>query len=240
MKIKQLHPLISCICITAYRPDLLIKSIIMFEQQNYPNLELVISYPIEDIESNKIIKHVLYSTSTRILNIYREGCESIGKARNDAITKCKGDYIAIWDDDDIYQYHRIADQFNLLNGNGRYFDASLLTNIILYDDINGTACLSSAARWGGTLLCKKDHMLKFPCRDEDYCELDPVLDFLQNRRLLLTDHFSPYLYTGVYHGTNLQNYFHFKHYVRKGHPIPDTIRQNIQNYFRQKIQLFHS
>lgn len=156
MKIKLIHPLISCICITQDRPSLLLKAIVSFDTQNYPNRELVISYPKQDIETKKLIDSILELSDMRILRIEREENESLGTARNNSIEKCNGDYICLWDDDDWYHGRRLAHQYNTMLVNGQFRDASILTRVMLFDATTQKGYLSFPYLWGGSCYAKKN------------------------------------------------------------------------------------
>lgn len=240
MKIKSLHPLISCICITQNRADMLLKSVLSFDQQNYPNKELVISYSQDDEETILIINNLLLISKIRILAIERSCGESIGKARNDAISKCNGDYICMWDDDDIFYFTRLADQYNLLQGNGRYFQSSIITQVTLFDSTTNKAYISIPYNWTGTLLCKKEYILKYPCKDSNQFECAPVIDFLESKKLILRDLLHPSLYVYVYHGSNVIDYFHFQLFIRKSQPLNKKYAQSIHDYLEQKLKIFMS
>lgn len=237
MKKKPLHPLISCICITEKRPEMLLKSILSFDQQNYPNTELVISYPHDDQETKNVITEVLAVIQIRILAIEHKNGISIGVARNNAVKACHGEYVCNWDDDDFYFYSRIADQYNLMRGNGKYFQSSMITQIILFDAISSKAYLSFPHLWNGSLLCKKSHFLLHPCTDTDTAECQPVISYLASNKLILQTDLGPMLYTYVYHGQNKTDYHHFQYLLRKSTPLEDQFSQDLQNYFEQQIKI---
>ena len=237
MKIKPLHPLISCICITSNRPDMLLKAILSFDQQNYPNRELIISYPEDDVESELLLLQILKISQLEIVTITRPAKQSIGHARNNAVAKSNGKYICMWDDDDIYYYTRIADQHNIMRGDGRYFQSSLIPQIILFDATENKAYLSFPYHWSGSLLCKKEHLLQYPCTDSNQFECAPVIDYLSSRKLILQTMLSPSLYTYVYHGQNETEYFNFQYLIRKSQPLEEGYAQNIQQYLNQQLKI---
>jgi len=237
MKVKLLHPLISCLCISSNRPESLLKSIISFDQQNYPNKELIVSYAKGDKETKDLISNIVNTVDFEIIAIEHQENESVGLARNNAARVCNGDYICMWDDDDIYYFTRIADQYNLLQGEGRYYQSSMILQIILYDGVNKKAFLSFKNQWNGTLLCKTEHFLKYPCTDSNHYECRPVIDYLLSKNLMLQTRLSPNLYTYVYHGLNVVDYFHFQYYVKKSSPLSTEHAQSINTFLEQRVKV---
>jgi glycosyltransferase involved in cell wall biosynthesis len=215
MKIVLTHPLISCICITDNRPEKLLRSIICFDTQNYPNRELVISYPKEDTATKNMVSQIIKRSELRILIIERSVKSSIGNARNEAIAKCNGDYFCIWDDDDWYDSKRIIHQFNSIKVQGKYYKASILNQIMIYDATKDNAYLSFSPDWSGSLLCEKSYALKYPYEDSNITEGNNLITFLASRQLLLHVSDCAFLYLYIYHGQNVHNYVHFSYFVGK-------------------------
>jgi glycosyltransferase involved in cell wall biosynthesis len=87
-------PLISCVCPTLGKWKHLEEAIHSFLIQTYPNKELIIfnNYPNVDF----ILEH----PQITIIN-YKEDIVSIGQCRNVSNSYAKGDWIVVWDDDDI-------------------------------------------------------------------------------------------------------------------------------------------
>jgi NPCBM/NEW2 domain/Glycosyl transferase family 2 len=94
-------PLISCVMPTYGRPDYVSESVALFLAQDYPARELVIlnDCPGQVMEIDHPDVHIVNS-STRYPNL--------GDKRNALIELARGDYIAIWDDDDIYLPWRLS------------------------------------------------------------------------------------------------------------------------------------
>lgn len=90
-----IYPLISCKCITYGRVDFLEESIQSFLQQEYPGqkeLIIVNDYPLQKL----IYDH----PEIKIYNL-DETFATIGEKENFAMSKCSGDIICQWDDDDV-------------------------------------------------------------------------------------------------------------------------------------------
>jgi len=240
MKIKLTHPLISCICITQNRPALLLKAIVSFDTQNYPNRELVISYPKHDLETKKLIDDILEVSDLRIIQIERVGNESLGFARNHAIANCNGEYICLWDDDDWYHARRLAHQYNTMLTTGKFREASILTRVMLFDAKTEQGYLSFYYLWCGSLLCKKDHILKHPFENTDVAEDASVIKYLESKKLLHYIADSAFLYLYVYHGGNALNYFHFSYYLKKSERLDQESTDWMHSLLNVKVEVLPS
>jgi len=205
MIIKHLYPLISCICITKNRPAFLIRAVINFDLQNYPERELVISYPKDDLVSKNLIIDLKKFSKIKILAVEREPDISIGKARNQAIKKCTGEYICTWDDDDWHRDLRLMYQFTILRTVSQKREACILPKIVLYDNLNSLACYSDSYSWEGTILCKKELVIDCPYSDCNREEGAKLIEYLASNKYL--HYFENYnLFAHIYHGTNIHSY----------------------------------
>lgn len=97
-------PFISCKCITYGRVHTLEEAIQSFIIQDYPKdrCELVIinDYPLQTLLLDPLRDLIAGEPNIYIYNL-KETFKTIGEKENYAIEKCKGDIIAVWDDDDI-------------------------------------------------------------------------------------------------------------------------------------------
>ena len=89
---------ISCLCCTKGRFNFLKKAIGFYEAQDYPDKELIIfnnsSHSIdlhESLRNRRDIRLINAGEFTNIKDVY-----------NSAVRFCRGEYTAIWDDDDFY------------------------------------------------------------------------------------------------------------------------------------------
>jgi len=126
-------PFISCKCITYGRINTLEEAVKSFLLQDYPSdkCELVIvnDYPLQTI----IFDH----PQIKIYNL-EATFSTIGEKENFAIEQCKGEIIAVWDDDDIAlpnHLNNIAKYFvkgsNLLHWqNGVFFNGDSIAQIM--------------------------------------------------------------------------------------------------------------
>ena len=105
-------PYVSCIMPTANRPNYVQLAVNHFLNQDYRNVELVI---IDD--GKESVEHLL-PDHHRLKYFYTEPIGSIGKKRNYACSKSRGEIIMHWDDDDYYAYDWISRQIKILESSG--------------------------------------------------------------------------------------------------------------------------
>ncbi len=102
--------LVSCITVTYGRPILLGEAVKCFIDQTYPNKELIIVNDQEGVT----LKMDSERDDIQIHNI-PERFNSLGEKRNYAMSLAKGEYICVWDDDDLYPFWRIQDSIKIMN-----------------------------------------------------------------------------------------------------------------------------
>jgi glycosyltransferase involved in cell wall biosynthesis len=213
-------PLISCICVTNRRPNLLLKSILLFIKQDYHKKELVITYPVDD-ESSSHIVDMMSTFIDNLVIVKREANISLGSARNNAVEKCNGQFVCIWDDDDFYPYNRLTEQYSIIRS--RNVEACILTKIFLYHQSQHSLYISYPQYWTGSLLCNKDVLIKFPCPDKNQWEFEPLVSglFFRKKTYLLDN--GPFLYTYIFHGDNIMKYTTFLYILNRAEPILDNL-----------------
>jgi len=212
---KLHHPLISCICITNNRTALLKRAIYCFAFQNYPNKELVISYPKSDVSTKELLSYITMHSELSILPVERNEGLSVGNARNFAITKCSGDYVCIWDDDDWYHASRLSFQFNSMVTSENRYNATVLTQFFLFDETMSRAYLSFQHCWENTLLCRKELLLQNQYANLNRGEDSHIIRFLEGKKFLQYIQDAPFLYVYIFHGANTWSYEHFKYLMNR-------------------------
>lgn len=124
--------LVSCICCTYDRPNLLNEMVYCFLQQDYKNKELII------LNDQKNIVYNIYQSNIEIINTnYR--FNSLGEKREYSKKLARGEYVMFWDDDDIYYSNHISSLVDLLDNNnnfdiGKNRFSHLSINNIIEDD----------------------------------------------------------------------------------------------------------
>jgi len=219
------QPLVSCICITNNRQALLLKSMECFRQQDYPNLELIISYPENDQATKSLVQE---SSIRNVIPLERGNELTLGEARNEAVRKCNGEYVCIWDDDDWHHPERISSQIQGLISKKSAGEASVLTRIFLYDNLTGKGYLSFDYTWDGTLLCRKGILLQNQYAHRNSGEDTHIIPFLEARKLLVHVSDRPFLYTYVYHGHNTWAHDHFVFFTERSTPLNNSHLLKVQ------------
>lgn len=222
---KTIYPLISCICITNSRPELLKKAIACFESQNYPNKELVISFPKNDVQTKTVIEEVLTAGNIRIYQIARHTADFVTDAKNDAIIKCTGDYICIWDEEDWCHSSRLMYQFNSMQSIGQGYKASILTRILLFDFVNKQAYISFPHAWDRSILCRKEVLTQDQHRRPGKEEDTRIIQSLSSRKLLLRIEDVPFLYIYVCHQWDCEN---FRYLLDKSQLLNEEVTEGIR------------
>ncbi|MBV9581613.1 MAG: glycosyltransferase [Chloroflexi bacterium] len=93
-------PLVSCLCPTYARPRVLRETIWCFLQQDYANAELIV---VNDHPAPVFLDRTY--PNIRVYNLPRFA--SLGAVRNHTVALARGDYLLLWDDDDLYLPWRI-------------------------------------------------------------------------------------------------------------------------------------
>lgn len=124
------YPMISCKMITYGRVDTLVEALHSFLIQDYPEdkCELII---VNDCPFQTL---VFDHPQVKIFNL-KETFPTIGEKENYAIERCKGELIAVWDDDDIALSNHLSniahyyeDDVNIIHwANGVYYNTPNIT-----------------------------------------------------------------------------------------------------------------
>ncbi len=224
---------ISCVCITHQRVNYLKDSISYFKAQTYENKDLNIFYMAEDEETNDFVNSDNSFNKIELIDVQKNDdnilkCKSdvthkgesniyfyriqskepitLGDKRNLATQSVQGEYICIWDDDDIYSKDRLFNQKNFIEFSKK--PACALASLIIYDKSTGKRYLANPRNdgWEGTLMCLKSEMGIYSSLNKQ--EDTPVLHHLlaQNKLSIMDD---PELYTYCLHGQNTSSGSHF-------------------------------
>jgi hypothetical protein len=235
MKVKLTHPSISCICITGYRPQQLLKAIVGFDAQNYPNKSLIVSYPRADQESKGLLSKILQFSSLNIITIERDNDSSVGMAKNEAIQESTAEYICIWNDGALYHYDRILHQYNDMLV--KHFQAGVLSRVFIYDARQQRSYHSVPYNWGDTLICKKDILLSHPYEDANNLEDRYLFDFLTIHNSLDQVYDSAYLYTMVITGNESHARHNLSFLLRQSETMNEQSNQYLKQQFDYQYQL---
>ncbi len=216
------NPLVSCLCVTRGRVELLKRAVACFLQQTYIPRELVIVYDADDVATRDFAGG-LDSPWIRRVEAPATPKLPLGAARNLAIASSRGPFIAQWDDDDWYAPNRLAAQMDALQRGGK--PGCVLQRLTLFDMATEKAHVSHRRCWEGSLVARRDSVPSYP--ELPRAEDTPVVTrMFEQGMLALLD--APELYVYVYHGTNTWDRGHWDHFLlRWSRPLPEMVRRQV-------------
>jgi len=224
---KTQDPLISCICITKNRPLFLQRAIACFERQDYPNKELVVSYPVNDLATKSIVDQIEQLSEIKIIRLEHTEQEKLGTSRNNAVLVANGTFVCFWDDDDWYSVDRISQQLSVLKDGP--FKASILMNVLIHDEEIKETYYSLYRYFQGTLLCEKETLIHTSCSDTNKGEMDFVIPYLLSKNVLFHIIEKPSLYIFMYHGNNVLGEANFNYDLLQSTLLDQDLNQQVMN-----------
>jgi glycosyltransferase involved in cell wall biosynthesis len=156
--------------VTRNKPAKLARAVRCFTQQQYMNKELVLVYEDDDDGTHELVISGGLDPHSRAIRVPASPKLTLGALRNLAIREARGEYFCQWDDDDWYHEDRVGRQVEAVIGSRR--EACLLTNWLIFDEVERRAYFSHFRLWEGSILCRRDVALnevRYPsiARNED-------------------------------------------------------------------------
>ncbi|WP_316841419.1 glycosyltransferase family A protein [Pedobacter gandavensis] len=188
-------PLISCICITGDKPLELQRAVACFIKQDYPNTELIISYPKNDLPSINILNRLVENSIIKMSRLERPRDETTVSARNAAIEIAHGEFICMWHEDHWHHANRISDQYRVIKNSP--FRSSVISEILLFDLKKRMTYASKFRCWPETICCDKQIMLK-ACYINEETTWRQIIQFLFSQNVLYQINNSPHLYIYIF------------------------------------------
>jgi glycosyltransferase involved in cell wall biosynthesis len=222
---KIYRPLISCLCLTRYKPDLLKRAVSCFEAQAYPNKELIILYEDDDSLTDEYVSKTTFQHSVKTVKVRASRLNKLGELRNLAIDNASGAFICQWDDDDWYHSDRLSYQYDIIVNSG--YSASIMTQWLIYNAIDETAYVSNSRLWEGSILCNKELIKQKKYDNLEAGEDTPVIDYLRMNDHIceIPDRVGLYIY--MYHGKNTWHYEHWNTIFKCSTALPESYSANI-------------
>lgn len=157
------NPKVSCYCATYGRVKLLEEAIYSFLMQDYDGeKELVILNDFSD--QTLFFDH----PEIKIINT-KERITPLSKKFNDCISYCSGEYIFVWEDDDIYLPWKISLSIKKINKNGIFHTGNAFIE-------HGKNNLQQCSNLHHSSLCMKSDCWKdigyYEVLETDQCDLD--------------------------------------------------------------------
>ena len=223
---KTKSPLISCLCVTREKPQLLLGAINCFFSQTYENKELIIVYENDDLKTTNLLNKIIQKNVKKV-EVKRSSKINLGELRNIAVNNSNGEYVCQWDDDDWYHVGRLEFQFEVIRESG--LAGSILTQWTVFDKTTNKAYVSNKRLWEGSILCKKSIMQELAYQNQKMGEDTAVIDYLSSKKYLFPINDTPNLYIYVYHGMNTWDYNHWSLVFKMSKELsPDNSRKVYQ------------
>lgn len=220
-------PLISCLMVTNDRPELARRAIECFLRQDYPRCELVI---VDEGQSDELQTWVSALNHPRLRHFRVAGPrQPLGALRNLSVQQAVGEFVAVWDDDDLYHPSRLLYQMAALLA--LQAEACCLQREFIWWPNSRRLAISNERVWENTLLARKASLPPYPPLPAG--SDTPVLESLQDTvPLALVDY--PQLYVHVFHGGNVRSAAHWEDFwaaasARFAGERYDQVRQTLQN-----------
>lgn len=207
------RPLISCVMVTADRPELCRRAIISYNNQTYPNKELIVLD-----NGTKDMQHLLHDVPENELRYAHRAnnrATTIGELRNLSLEMVRGDVVVPqWDDDDWSAPERLDTQYKALVENGA--DAVTLYATLMHvdDPLYFNDPFYGLLKGGvpPTVMHKRDDSVRFPelrrTSDTHYKNV------WRQRNYLILPMRDAHLHLRYFHGTNLWEQDHFLRRMR--------------------------
>ena len=226
-------PLISCLCVTRNKAELLARAIKCFKAQTYPKKELIIIYENDD----RCTKHLVQSIRNdeiRVVEVSSNPKTTLGELRNIAVQESRGDYVCQWDDDDWYHDRRMEVQMKSIAES--FKRASVLLSWIVFDATANEAYISPMRIWEGSILFEKNIF-----SDElKYENISKGEDTGLVQKMLVKNYvyplLAPCLYIYVFHGKNTFDEGHFKKIFNHSQRLPRLSSQLIKDILDAKYE----
>ena len=226
-------PTISCLCVTHHKPDMLQRVICCFNDQTWPNKQMVIVYEESDEQTHRFFTNRTFGDEYKIVKIEKDVKITLGELRNISIREANGSYVCQWDDDDWYDPDRLTEQMNFLTLQQK--SGCVLSQWIMFDSISKKTFLSIRRLWEGSILCRRDVILQNPypslSRGEDTSVIETL--FREGKLAIIDD--MPELYVYTFHGNNSWNYGHFKELYDYSLELTDANSKEVQQVLSEYL-----
>ena len=226
LTIKDESPLVSALMVTRGEISFVKRAIKLFENQSWSNKELII---ISVNKNEEIISAIEESKCKIVFHLVPDGL-TLGELRNISISHANGDFLIMWDDDDLYHKDRILTMMNVLRESNA--DLAFLSKLQLYWISKKKLALSHTRMWEGSVIMKRSASIIYPSLNKG--EDTPVVTHqIKKHKIALVN--APYLYTYCITGLNTHDKNHFENMFNQGKIYSSLDADNIKgklNYFK--------
>lgn len=228
------YPLVSCLCVTERRAEFLKRAVQCYQAQTYVNKELIVVYKDNDWETRAYLEE-LQVEGLHIIPVDNTLGMTLGDLRNKSVEHSHGSYFCNWDDDDWYHADRLRVQMACLQAN--YQDASLLSNVLMYDGVNERAYFSDFNFWAGSILCRKaifTEAVRYPSRKKSE---DEVFIHRLIRHCKVYPVISSNLYLYIYHGQNTWEETHFQNMFSESQRLSEPVSRLVKGIVENQLSV---
>jgi glycosyltransferase involved in cell wall biosynthesis len=142
--------LVSCLMITRGNIDMVKQSLASFNDQTWPERELVmVTVNVTAALQNLIQAH----GHGRVTLVEAHQSLTLGDQRNLSMAHCRGEFVCIWDDDDLYSPERVKTCLEALLRSG--VDAVFLDRLLLWWPARERLAISFSRLWENTMLARR-------------------------------------------------------------------------------------
>jgi glycosyltransferase involved in cell wall biosynthesis len=195
---------VSCLMVTRGDRHRVRQSIKSFLNQTIISKELVIVTDVNPLEM-LLIKSEFSELSIQWIFVKSEDKFTLGQLRNLSVESARGQYIAQWDDDDLYDPSRLQHQIDLIEKTKS--NACILSRWTVWWPKKNRLFISGKRTWEGSIVCIRSKMPRYPSLSKG--EDTPLInELLSSNKVAFLD--APRLYIYVIHGSNTWNEQHFE------------------------------
>lgn len=201
-------PLVSCLMVTSDRPMHARIAVECYRRQTWRRRQLV----IVDTGADRSLEAWLRDLNDPSINFKRmpRGNLTLGDIRNVSASRARGEFMCIWDDDDLHHPLRIVTQMTALSSADAA--ACLLGKVTIWWPSRAELSTSRIRPWEGTLLCKRAAMPRYVTKDKAE-DTPAVAGLLGRERVVQID--APELYVYVRHSSNTWDENHFERHMMR-------------------------
>ena len=219
-------PLVSALMVTRGDISFVKRAIKFFENQSWSNKELII---ISVNKNEEIISVIEESTCKIVFHLAPDGL-TLGDLRNISISHAKGEFLILWDDDDLYHENRILVMMNVMRESNA--DLAFLSKLQLYWISKNKLALSAERMWEGSVIMKRSASIIYPSLNKGE-DTSVVTHQIKKHKIALVN--APKLYTYCITGLNTHDENHFENMFNQGKLYSSIDADNIKgklDYFR--------
>lgn len=142
--------LVSCLMVTRGNPEMVRQSLASFRDQTWPERELI----IVTVNVTAALRSLIAAYGlARVTLVEAAGNLTLGDQRNLSLAHCHGEFVCIWDDDDLYSPQRIEISIRALRSRG--VDAVFLDRLLLWWPARQRLAISFSRLWENTMLARR-------------------------------------------------------------------------------------